>query len=126
MAYNTDTQYTSADDYFEKRGIDLSYELKNSNTDNPTKAVDIFIKNIEDQMNEYIVARFDKDDYDNNFDTDVFIKAVIYQIDYIRAHGDVSLTCDPLSILAPNAANVLKMAGMLNPSKEDRYYSTWV
>ena len=100
-------------DYFDFSGIDLDIELRKSNTDNPSKVVEIFIKRIQDWCYDYLKFNYFVDD--NKFDEDSFKKGVLYQIDYIRRQGDITISNpDKIRVLAPNAFMAFKMGGMCN------------
>lgn len=115
--------YITKKDYFDFSGIDLDLELKGSNTDNPSKAVDIFLTRIENWLLQYVEMFFfyDADD----FDSAVFKKAILHQIDYLRANGDLSVQGgNRIQTLSPNALMALKMGGMGNQTKK-RYEGLW-
>jgi len=109
--------YINKDDYFNFSGIDLSLELRKSNTDNPTSAVDIFINRIEEFMLNYIQINYIYKDED--FDAVAFSKACLHQIDYVRRNGELSIdAANTMTLLAPNAKMELKLAGMANTTQK--------
>lgn len=119
MAYNPATTYVTKQDYFDFAGIDLDLELRKSNYDNQSRAVEIFIKRVENWMDDFLSTLF----FNDTFDDDAFKKAVMHQIDYIRRNGDLSIQAvSQGSKLAPNAYTVLKRAGMCNLWRTDGDY----
>jgi hypothetical protein len=115
--------YINKDDYFAFAGIDLSLELRKSNTDNPTYAVDIFMNRIEDWMLNHVKINYIYKDED--FDAAAFKKACLHQIDYVRRNGELSIdAANTMTLLAPNAKNELKLAGMANTTQK-REGRTW-
>ena len=76
------------EDYFEYSGIDLNLELRNMPTDNPSRAVDIFLKNEEQWLKDVLVYFFDNtEEQVENIPKDKMKRALCYQIDYIRRNG---------------------------------------
>jgi hypothetical protein len=116
MAYVATTNYVDKDDYLNFTGIDLDIELKSANTDNPTKAADIFIRRVQNWLINKLKSDFTiKDD---NWDDDVFKQALLYQMEYIIDKG--------VWKLADSAYEELHNNAMINPAKEDRYFSAWL
>ena len=105
--------YVKKKDYFDFSGIDLDVELKKSNSDNPTKAVQIFIDKVENFCINYLKSKYFIQDGD--FDVVAMKAGVLHQIDYIRINGDLS-TYNPngLSKLSHNAKMEFKIGGMMN------------
>ena len=98
-------------DYFDFSGIDLDIELKKSNYDNPSKAVEIFIGRIEDWMRMHVELNF----FYKTWDEDAFKLAVLHQIDYVRLNGELYIDAtNTHRILAPMAFHVLMRYGMAN------------
>lgn len=119
MAYDENTQYVTKKDYLDFAGIDLDIEIKKSNYDNPGRAVEIFIKRVENWMDDFLHTSY----FNDTFDEVAFKKAVMHQIDYIRKNGDLSIQAVAQgSKLAGNAYNVLKRAGMCNSWRSDGDY----
>lgn len=119
MAYDATIKYVSKSDYLDFAGIDLDLEIKKSNYDNPGRAVEIFIKRVENWMDDFIHTSY----FNDTFDADAFKKAVMHQIDYMRKNGDLSIQAVAQgSKLAPNAYTALKRAGMCNMWQEDGDY----
>ena len=116
--------YLTKEKYFEKRGIDLEIEFLNSATDNPSKVVEIFLQNIEEDVILYMQNHFYVDT--NNLDKEVMEQALIHQVDYIRRNGDLSLDSDNTKgyELAPKCYQVLKANGYANcqTGKDGFYY----
>jgi len=114
--------YITKSDYLAHSGIDLEIELRSGNTDNPSMAVDIFMNRVENWMLAHIAQNFiDTDGYNltptntTDFDTTVFKTACLYQIDYMRANGDITMTTgNGVVKLAPDALMTLQNAGMAN------------
>jgi hypothetical protein len=114
--------YVTKQDYYEWSGIDLALELKGSNYDNISDAVDIFLTRIEGWCLDYLAHQFrvtltDPKDKDGVaiFDIVAFKKGVLHQIDYLRRNGDLSIQAvSQGSKLAPNTIMVWKNAGMAN------------
>jgi hypothetical protein len=108
--------YITKDDYFNFAGIDLAIELRKANTDNPSKAVDIFLARVEDWCMDYLKQHYFFEP--EEFHAEQFKKGVLHQIDYIRTNGDMSLdAANMLSKLAPNAFRQFQLGGMTNCSK---------
>jgi hypothetical protein len=121
--------YVTKQDYYEWSGIDLALELKGSNYDNISDAVDIFLFRVETWCLDYLTHYYrvtitDPKDRQGNpiFDVDAFKKGVLHQIDYLRRNGDLSIqaisiarnTTSTAPLLAPNTLMVWKNAGMCN------------
>lgn len=119
--------YVTKQDYYDFSGIDLSIELKGSNYDNISDAVDIFLSRVENWCLEYLEFKFrvtpTEPTYKNTtteeevpiFNSSAFSKAVLHQIDYLRKNGDLSIqSVNEAPTLAPNALMTLKNSGMAN------------
>jgi hypothetical protein len=110
--------YITKKDYFDARGIDLEIELKGSVTDNPSKKVEIFISQIEEWLINYLASKYDFNEgmiLATALQESAFKKAVIYQIDYIRRNGNLSVDSENTKqVLSPDAYNVLFNAGFCN------------
>jgi len=110
--------YITKKDYFDARGIDLEIELKGSVTDNPSKKVEIFISQIEEWLINYLASKYDFNEgmiLATALQESAFKKAVIYQIDYIRRNGILSVDSENTKqVLSPDAYNVLFNAGFCN------------
>lgn len=110
--------YITKKDYFDARGIDLEIELKGSVTDNPSKQVEIFISQIEEWLINYLASKYDFNEgmiLATALQESAFKKAVIYQIDYIRRNGNLSVDSENTKqVLSPDAYNVLYSAGFCN------------
>ncbi len=110
--------YITKKDYFDKRGIDLEIELKGSVTDNTSKKVEIFISQIEEWLINYLASKYDFNEgmiLATALQESAFKKAVIYQIDYIRRNGNLSVDSENTKqVLSPDAYNVLYNAGFCN------------
>lgn len=121
--------YVTKQDYFDFAGIDLDLELRGSATDNPSNAVNIFIRRIEDWCLDHLKENYLKDelDWNSKFDAVAFKKGVLHQIDFIRRHGEVSIDYDTSNkVLAPNAYLAFKLGGMCNCNHERTYDSLWL
>lgn len=103
-------------DFFNFSGINLDIELKKSRSDNPTRAVEIFLQRNEDFVLEYLESHylFDRDD---DYDTDAFNRALLYQVEYRLSHGEDGR-------LGPSALWILRKAGMCEITYE-RESTTW-
>jgi len=105
-------------DYLEFSGISLDLELKKSNYDNPSRAVEIFLKRIEDYCVNYLMSNYfiTQDEIDDDADMTAALKTgIMHQIDYIRKNGDMSISAiNRLSTIAPNALMVWRVQGMCN------------
>ena len=111
MAYDSTKAYVSADDYLEFAGIDLDIELKAGFSDNPTKRVEIFIKNTQTWLYQYILTHYTITEWSDT----VFKQALLWQIKYTLKYGeDKDLDKTAYSIMHQNA--------MINPSVEARVY----
>lgn len=98
-------------DYYDFSGINLDIELKKANYDNPSKAVEIFIRRIEDWMRLHVELNFFYDAWDE----DAFRLAVLHQIDYVRLNGELYIdAANTHRILSPNAFAILQRYGMTN------------
>ena len=119
MAYTSSTVYVTKQDYLDFAGIDLDLELKKSRYDNPGRAVEIFLKRVQEWMNDFIHTYY----FNDTFDDEAFKKAIMHQIDYVRRNGDMSLSAvSEGTRLAPNAYQVLHRAGMCNAWSPNTYY----
>lgn len=111
---NTKPKYITKDDYFQWSGINLDYEFSNGNTDNPTNATNIFISRIEKWLVIYLKNNFRMTEDCEDWNEEALKEAILYQIEYNKMHGDVSLMNDkdsqgrPIQKLAPNAYMVLQ------------------
>ena len=103
-------KYVTAKDYFDFSGIQLEIELKGSNTDNPSRAADIFIDRVEQWCIDYLKFNY----FVREFDEDAMKKGILHQIDYVRRHGDITLSSVEIKMLAPSAFMAFKMGGMCN------------
>lgn len=99
-------------DYLSFAGVDLDFELKKSNYDNPTRAVEIFISKTETLVNDWIKYHFFVD-Y-NTIDEETLKKVYLYQIEYILKNGEVTYDITKKEGLSPNAYAVLRAEGYLN------------
>ena len=98
-------------DYYDFAGIDLDIELKKSNFDNPSKAVEIFLRRIEDWMRSHVEMNF----FYETWDDDAFKLAVLHQIDYVRMNGELYIdAANTHRILSPMAFETLHRYGMAN------------
>lgn len=103
------------DDYFKFKGIDLDLELKNSGTDNPTKATQIYIDNVRDFVLGFVNDVFVQQDNRMPNETEVLKFAILHQIAYFIEHGDLTIfNPNGLPILSPNSHRLLRAAGMAN------------
>jgi hypothetical protein len=110
------------EEYYNFAGIDLEKELNSANYDNTSDYVDIFITRVEDWCEEYLFMKYGvSKDYPKDkdgvpiFNEVAFKKGLLYQIDYLRRNGDLSIQAvNEGKVLAPNAYMVWKNAGMCN------------
>lgn len=100
------SKYCTKDNYYEARGIDLEIELKGSNYDDESNAVDIFITQCEQTIDEALEL-YAKSNCSDSFKQEIFKLATIHQIDYVRKYGDTDDLC-------PRAKQVLKQNGFMN------------
>lgn len=106
------------DDYFQFKGIDLDIELKEGNSDNPSMQAKIFIARTTEFVYEFMESNFMKQKYEPNNKGDIIKKAILYQMEYVLMHGDLSVyNPDNLMLLSPNAYRILKNAGLANGTK---------
>jgi hypothetical protein len=109
--------YITKQNYYDFSGIDLQLELKGSNYDNIGDMVDIFLSRLETWMLEYLESNYYMKIDNEDFNQEAFIKSCLYQIDYLRRNGDLSVQAvNTAPLLSPNSKMVLKNAGMLNVS----------
>lgn len=106
--------YLTKDDYMNLRGIDLTLELSGSATDNPSKAVDLFLENLQQDLLDYMQLHFDVDI--DNLDPIIMKRVMAHQVDYIRRNGDLSLDYENGTgfLIAPKALTLLKIQGYAN------------
>ncbi|MFA6336271.1 MAG: hypothetical protein WCX48_12120 [Bacteroidales bacterium] len=117
--------YITKDDYFSFSGIDLEIELRKGNTDNPSKAVDIFLQRVEDFCLDYLHQNYRITPTSDEWDAVYFKKGALHQIDYIRLHGELSIdAANGMATLAPNAFTQFQLAGMTNiaPNRPTSYW----
>ena len=106
-------KYITKKDYFKARGIDLTIEFTNVATDNPTKVVDIFLQEVEDFVLQYMQANFETPT--EELDPEIMKQVMVYQIDYFRRNGNLTVDADFTgSALAPNAYRLLRVNGYAN------------
>lgn len=118
--------YITRDDYMDFSGIDLQIELRGTATDNPSRAVEIFIERVEEWILDYLAYKYNLTKAHEEFDATVFGKAVLHQIDYIRRNGELSIDTEPAgNVLSPNAYNVLKAGGMCNSVHHRQEETLW-
>ncbi len=100
-------------DYLEFSGIDLDIDLKKSNYDNPTRAVEIFIERTKDWCETFLKTYYAWDGIDG--DEAYLKKGILHQMDYLRRNGDLSVQADvDKKFLAPNAYMQFKLGGFCN------------
>ena len=120
--------YVSESEYFDFSGIQLSIELSGTNTDNPSDVVDIFLSRIEQWCLSYLELKYDVNPYSEKWNLARFKKGLLYQIDYIRINGELSVRqVNDMKLLAPNCFTEWKLGGMCNtalPMQKERF--TWV
>lgn len=113
MAYDSTIEYINRDLFYEFSGVDLDIQLKNSRSNNPTRAVAIFCKNIQTWFYTEISTTYDI--VADNWDDDVFKTALNWQMKHIIKYGEDGKIDD-------TAYNVMHEIGMINPSQQERYY----
>lgn len=107
-------RYIDKNVYLEKRGINLDYEFQNVATDNPDNVVNLVLDEIEDFVLEYMAQHFETPK--TEYDPVVMQKVMIYQVDYFRRNGNLTMDSDYHGEgLAPNAYRVLFNNGYANP-----------
>jgi len=119
--------YVTKKDYYKFSGIDLSIELKKSNIDNPTKAVDIFLNKVENFCIDHLKFKYFLQD--ENIDADAMKQGILHQIDYMRVNGDlINYNPTNLPLLSKTAYMAFKMGGMANVSidKSKGVYDPWL
>lgn len=120
--------YVSESDYFDFSGIQLSIELANTNTDNPSDIVDIFLSRIEQWCLSYLELKYNVTPSSDKWDLARFKKGLLYQIDYIRINGELSVRqVNDMKLLAPNCFTEWKLGGMCNtalPMQKEQF--EWV
>ena len=88
----------------------------------PPKAVEIFIKRIQDWCVEYLIANYFTTIEDVETNADEFKKGVLHQIDYVRRNGELSIEAtNIIRVMSPNAKNVFMNIGLCN-TRQERYY----
>lgn len=113
------------DDYFNHSGINLDLDFRGGASDDGTSGVERFLKNISEEVWNYLKARyiFDIAKFERITQNDKNVvkrykKALCYQVDYIRVSGDVRTNVDLKTLgvveLAPKAYDILKMLGLTN------------
>lgn len=111
-------------DYFEFSGIDLDQDFKKSESDNPSKAVNIFLTRVENWCINYLKVHYFWDGDTDDLEADelaYYKQGLLHQVDYVRKHGDVSLSLDKeVPELAPNAKIQFRLAGLMNAN-----YGRW-
>jgi len=111
-------------DYFEFSGIDLDIDFKKSSSDNPSRAVEIFISRIENWCMNYLKTYYFWDGETDDLEADelaYYKQGLLHQIDYVRRHGDISISQNKeLPELAPNAKIQFRLAGLMNAN-----YGRW-
>jgi hypothetical protein len=120
--------FVTESDYFDFSGILLSIELSGTNTDNPSDIVDVFLTRIEQWSLSYLAVKFGIDENNEYFNLESFKKGLLYQIDYIRINGELSIRqVNEMKLLAPNAFTEWKLGGMCNTALPmPKALHTWV
>ena len=108
--YNATTNYVTKDSILEFTGIDLDIELKDSNYDNPTLKANIFLRQQQTWLYNYMTYRFDISNYDDDWDDDVFTEALKWQVKRVLKYGEDEK-------LDPMAYRVLRNSAMANRKK---------
>jgi hypothetical protein len=107
-------KYVSKSDYEDFSGINLDIELNASSFDR-SDYVDIFLTRIENYCLNFLKKNYHVFPEDDAFDSQSFSQGVLYQIDWVLAHGDTTVRVNKdIPQLAPNAYNEWKLAGMCN------------
>lgn len=94
--------YITKQDFFDFSGIDLDIELRKNNTDNPSQAVEIFLKREEDWALNKV-----QHDYFGEFNATAFSEGMLYQIEYRLKNGRDGK-------LSPDAYDCFHRGGMCN------------
>lgn len=105
--YSNTKEYATRDTYEEFSGIDLSKELKSSQYDNPSQAVEIFIKQQQTWLYEYMKTRYKEKDWELYWDDDTFSRALLWQIKHVLVNGEDDKLCI-------EAYRILRSHGMAN------------
>ena len=106
--------YVSKSDYEDFSGINLDIELNSSSFDR-SDYVDIFLTRIETYCLNFLKKNYHVFPGDDYFDTEAFAQGVLYQIDWVLAHGDTTVRVNKeIPKIAPNAYTEWKLAGMCN------------
>ena len=116
MAYDSATVYATRDKYMDFAGIDLNEEFKNSNTDNPTRAVALFIKNLTTWTYTHLNAHYDLES--DLWDDDTFTQALMWQIKHTLTNGEDGK-------LDKTAYSIMHSYGMIVPAGAGRYTGAW-
>ena len=106
--YSATTDYITKDSYFEFSGIDLDIELDNANYDNDTYKVNIFLRQVQTWLYDYMSFHFDTSQWDEDWDDDLFKEALKWQVKHILKYGED----DKLDRMAYRA---LRKGAMANP-----------
>lgn len=113
------------EDYFNHSGINLDLEFRGGESDDGTSGVERFLRNISEEVWEYLRARyvFDVKKFKRITENDENVvnrykKALCYQVDYLRKSGDsrtnIDLKKDGVIDLSPKARDIFKMLGLTN------------
>lgn len=108
MSYDSTTQYVTKDIYEGFSGIDLDVELRSSQYDNPTQAVNIYLKRQQERLYQYMLRRYDTTRWENDWSDAVFRNALLWQIRYSLDNGEWWETIDK------TAYNILREQGLAN------------
>lgn len=115
------------DDYRLHSGIDLDKELKKSNYDDETNAVNIFLNYWTEWCQDYLKVNYG---WNGNFEDDeqlkYFKRGVMHQIDYVRMQGNVTINNEKqLNTLSRNALNSFSIAGLLHSGTSRKGGKLW-
>jgi len=110
MSYNATTLYVTKDSFFEFSGIDLDIELDNANYDNDTLKANIFLRQQQKWLYDYMFYRFDTSKWDDEWDDALFTEALKWQIKRVLKYGEDDM-------LDPTAYRVLRQGAMANRKK---------
>lgn len=99
-------------DYLDYAGVGLDLELKKSNYDNPSRAVEIFIGKTETLVKDWLKYHFYVN-Y-NDIEEGILKRVYLYQIEYVLKNGGVTYDITKKEGLSPNAYAILRAEGYLN------------
>lgn len=109
--------YVTKDEFLEYTGKDLELDFKNGNFD-IDDTVPMFIRKVESASIEILKDRYDNYNIENTINNHLekFKEGMIWQLDYILAHGELynNADADPSKYLSPTAIMFWRNIGLCN------------